>query len=62
VDIVTVTSFTPPDTSDATHTSESNDSWGDMRSVAWLIAGLVIAFAFLIFMLALLLTGSKKRN
>lgn len=61
VDTVTVTSFTPSDTSDATHTSESSNFWDSWRSVAWLIAGLVIAFAFLIFMLALLLTGSKKQ-
>ncbi|MBU1111499.1 MAG: hypothetical protein KJ896_01860, partial [Nanoarchaeota archaeon] len=61
---VEVTTLNGPSSSgDSSVSSDDNKTtWEEMRGLVWLIACIVIAFAILIFMLAVLLTGGKKQR
>jgi len=60
---VEVTTLDGPSSSSDSSTSsdDKKTTWDELRGLAWLIAGIVIAFAVFIFLLAVLMTGGKKR-
>ena len=56
----TVTTLTS--TEGSSTSSSSDSSTEDFMSLAWLIAGVVIAFAVLVFFLALLVSGPRRKR
>jgi len=58
----TVTTLTSTEGSSTSTSSSSDSSTDDFMSLAWLIAGVVIAFAVLVFFLALLVSGPRRKR
>ncbi len=60
---VVVTTITPPTgtTGAVSYTGASDLTWDAIRSVSWLIAAVVIAFALVVFLFALMVSGMRRR-